>query len=583
MNVNQELQRALGLHQAGRTADAAEIYAAILRVQPDNADALNLLGAALIDCGDPEAGARFCRAAVQAAPDFFAAHVTLGNALQAMGQVDEAVRSFERAVALNGGSVSALNNLASALNAAERFADARDVCSKALGLAPAMAELHSNLGNALMGLREMDGAEEAFRRAIEINPSFAAALYNLGTLLSGKGEAAAAIPYLEKALEVAPPDANMHYNLAMAYRVSGAYEKAEAAFRSCLDRDPSHEDARHNLAATWQDLGRDEEAERMFRGLLAENPDSPELHWNLALVLLQQGNFAEGWREYEWRWRNPAFTSPVRTFREPAWDGADAPGKTILVYAEQGFGDAIQMARFFPLVAKKCARLVVECRPGLERLFATIDGVDDVATFGGELPGFDLHAATMSLPHLLGIAVETIPTATPYLSVPADAAPDPRILKATGRKIGIVWGGDPSRQRQEERNCGLERFVALGDRDDVSLFSLQVGERAEGLKAASAEARIVDLQDGLRDFADTAAAIRALDLVIAVDTAVGHLGGALEVPTWILLPKNGSYLWMRARETSVWYPTVRLFRQSRQNDWSEVFARVRSALDTLPS
>ncbi len=581
MDAKQQLQKALKLHQAGQTGDAAMIYGEIIRANPGNVDALNLLASILTDAGNLDSALNLCRQATTIAPDFFAPWVTMGNTLQAMGRLEEAADAFRRSCSLNTESPHAFTNLGSVLNALKRFEEARDACKTALTLDPTMAAAYNNLGHAHLGLGEEPEAETAFARAVELVPGFSDALYNLGTTLSRMGRADEAIPHLEAALRLTPHQVNKTYNLALAYAQAGRYETAEATYRACLNLDPGHEDSLNNLAATLKDLGRPGEAEDYLRQALAANPDDAQLHWNLSLVLLQTGKFEEGWREYEWRWESPGFTTQKRDFNKPAWDGGEAPGATLLLHAEQGFGDAILAARYVPPAAKGCNRIVVECRPGLERLLGTLDGAAEIVTMGDDLPPFDLQLPMMSLPRAFGTTLKTVPAEIPYLTVPDGAEADSRIAEADGIRVGIVWAGSATLKKDVERSLDPKLFRMLAGVEGVTLFSLQVGGPTQGFEALADLGNAVDLAPGITDFADTAAAVAALDLVVSVDTAVAHLAGALGKPVWTLHAVNASHQWLMEREDSPWYPTMRLFRQPDRGEWQPVMAQVTEALKAM--
>lgn len=578
VTATDRLRQALRLHREGNIAEAAEAYAALIRSDPGNADALHLLAGILIDAGNPDAGIMLARNATVAAPDFFAPFVTLGNGLQAAGRLEEAESSFRTATLLNPSSPEAWNNLASVQNRLGRHAEAASSCREALARDPPLPEALNNLGNALMHMSDPAGAETAFRRALELRPGFSDVLYNLGTLLAGTGRAEEALEPLAAAAASDPGRPAKHYNLANALREAGHPEAAVQRFRAALDLDPGHADARNNLAATLHEMGCLDEAESEFRRALDRAPEDAGLHWNLALVLLQKGDYRAGWAEYEWRWRHPGFTSPRRSFREPRWDGRPLPEGTLLVWAEQGLGDGIQFARFASLAAERCGQVVLECRPPLARLLRSLPGVPRVVAMGDELPPFDAHIPAMSLPHVLGATPDTIAArATPYLAVPQGIAADPRIRTAPGRKIGFAWAGSPTRAGDAKRSCLVSEFARLFAVPGTDWFSLQVGPRASELPAVG----VADLSPGLTDFAATAAAMQDLDLVIAVDTAVVHLAGALGRPVWVLLSHAPGYLWPAGRNDSPWYPTARLFRQDRPGDWKGVFAGVREALESF--
>ncbi|HOT84086.1 MAG TPA: glycosyltransferase family 9 protein, partial [Candidatus Defluviicoccus seviourii] len=291
----------------------------------------------------------------------------------------------------------------------------------------------------------------------------------------------------------------------------------------------------------------------------------------------------DGWREYEWRWRVPGFTTPARSFAAPAWDGAPLAERTLFVHAEQGLGSAIQFVRYVPLVAAQGGRVVLECQPPLKRLFegalASPNGpVAQLIVKGDALPAFDVHAPLMSLPHLLRTKLATVPARVPYLTAPADACARwaERLASAPRPRVGLTWAGNRNHPNDRNRSLAADALASLVRAGAASFFSLQVGQ-AEGTAAFPA-GTVTDLAPALTDFAETAAVISGLDLVISVDTAVAHLAGALAKSCWLLLPEPAEWRWLVRREDSPWYPTFRLFRQRARGDWVDVVARVTAAL-----
>lgn len=581
VDLTRELERGIALQRRGRLAEALQVYKAVLAADPGNADALNLLSTIALALGDFARAAQLAGESVRRAPGFFAAHVSLGNALQAKGDAGAAAAAFRAALALNPRSAEAASNLASALNALGHHAEARAAAETALGLQPSLAEAHVNMGNALGGLDRAAEAAASYRRALDLDPAHAGAHYNLGTTLADAGDAQAALPHLARAAVLDPNRADVHYNLANTALALDLHGEACAAFAAAVRLGPGDARAHNNLGGALQGLGRIADAVESFRKAVALEPEAADLHWNLALALLQAGRYEEGWREYEWRWRNPDFTSPFRDFGRPAWDGGELGGRSILLHSEQGAGDAIQFVRYAPLVAALGGRVWLECRPSLKRLFATVDGVERVFATGEEPPPFDLQSPLMSLPRILGTTVATIPDRVPYLNVPAGAGAG-IVLPDNGRLgVGFAWAGSPTRRDDRKRSLEPSRFAPLFDVPGTAFFSLQVGAPGPGFAAIAHFPNVADLSPALSDFADTAAAAAGLDVIICVDTALAHLAGALARPAWVLQPFARSYLWLAGRDDSPWYPTLRLFQQTRPGDWDGVLQRVRQALAEL--
>lgn len=342
----------------------------------------------------------------------------------------------------------------------------------------------------------------------------------------------------------------------------------------------------YELGEQWRRQGQNREAIACYRQALKRRPDWPEAHISLGHTLLLEGDFAAGWEEMEWRWRLPGVS--LQPFEQPLWAGEPLEGRRILLWAEQGFGDTIQFVRFAADLKRRGASVLLECQPALARLMRSAPGVDEVIPFGASLPEFDVHAPLQRLPYILRTTLETIPARVPYLR------PEParvelwrkRLAAYPGMKIGLVWSGDPRQVSNRRRSVAPELLAPLASIRGVSWLGLQ----KEGTKAgtdgvfpegATPSVPICELAAELTDFAETAAALEALDLLITVDTAVAHLAGALGRPVWTLLSRPTDYRWLMEREDSPWYPTMRLWRQARAGDWAPVVARVARRLREL--
>src|SRR5437899_1944533 len=378
--------------------------------------------------------------------------------------------------------------------------------------------------------------------------------------------------------------ASHHYNLGETYRATGKLEDAIASYRQALALKPDFAEAHKSLGIALWDQGKLDEAITCFRQALTLKPDYVHAHCSLGLALLSAGDLSRGFTEYEWRWRLKEFERQCAglILPQPFWDSYELNGGTILLYAEQGFGTTIQFIRYAPLVARRGGRVIVACQPELVRLLASVAGIAQVVSEREPLPDFDLHASFLSLPRIIGTTLETIPSQCPYLSPPesssvkVEAPPDVRL------KVGIVWAGLPIHRNDRNRSCPLSYFLKLAELPGVVLYSLQKQPMAAGLGEIVPGMRAHNLSDQIGDWADTAAAICQLDLVLTIDTAVAHLAGALGWPVWVLLPHVGvDWRWMTGREDSPWYPSMRLFRQNAPGDWPGVFARVSAELQTL--
>jgi Flp pilus assembly protein TadD len=414
------------------------------------------------------------------------------------------------------------------------------------------------------------------RNAIAQRPVFPEAYAHLGNALHMRGEIGEAITCYQSAVAQLPGFPEAWSNLGHALTTAGESEEAIRCCRRALAQQPDLLDARNNLGEAFRSQGNLDQSIAEYRTAITLDPHYPEAHGNLAQALLQKGEFAEGFGEYEWRWRCDSFRAPRRSFPQPKWDGSDLAGRTILIHAEQGFGDTIQMSRFVPTVIEKGGRVILECPQPLVRLLRNATWSKGAVVVSSESAAdekIDLHLPMMSLPFALRVrSVADIPREVPYLSAV------PRALEGSGLKVGLVWSGSPTHVNDRNRSIPLQLFAPLA-RADVKFHSLQVGEAAAEAKRAPADLNLIDMSHEIRDFADTAGIVAALDLVISVDTAVAHLAGAMGKPVWLLLPFASDWRWMLDREDSPWYPTMRLFRQQRAGDWGPVIRRAAVALD----
>ena len=586
MGVDDELANALELHQAGDLLAAGAIYREVLAQDPDNVDALNLLGVIMHAAGDLELAVELISRATELAPDYAPALINLGNALQAAGRPDDAVKKFKRSLELDPGAGIAASNLASALNDLALHEEARQAGERAVQLIAELPDAHVNLGNALLGLGRSEAAQAKYMAALEQDPHHPGAWFNLGNAHADAGNFRAAVPPYKKAVQFDPDNGDAHYNLANAYQQLDAFPDAIDSFERALSIEPGHIDAKCNLASAWQSSGHPDRAisllkDAIDREMLSGDDESVDLHWNLSLALLQNGNMRDGWREYEWRWRTPTFAEFRREFVEPLWDGGDIFGKSIFVHAEQGFGDALQFVRYVPLLAARGAQVTLECRPELQSLFENVAGVSTCLPLGAEVGSFDVHVPLMSLPYLFGTSGNAVPADVPYLRAPDGIAPDPRLTAVRDVKVGIVWSGSPTRLDNSQRSCPLSAWVPIFEVRGVTFFSLQVGHGRDQLMGSKKVLEIVDLGAGFEDFADTAVAIANLDAVISVDTSVLHLAGALDVTAFALLSQPTGFLWMDHRADSPWYPSLQLFRQTTPRDWSIPVDACAAALNEL--
>jgi tetratricopeptide (TPR) repeat protein len=458
---------------------------------------------------------------------------------------------------------------------------AEEVYRRILDQDPDKATARKRLAEICLAGGRFDEAVANYQQLVRVLPNDEAVRNDMGIALAQVGKLGEATACFQQALSLNPQYAKAHNNLGIVLAREGRLEEALARYRQSLSLNPDNAEAHYNLGNLFRDLGRLEEAQASYRQAIRLKPDHADAQTNFAMTWLLLGDFEHGWPGYEWRWRTPGFA--CRNFLQPPWDGSSLAGATILLHAEQGLGDTLQFIRYAPLVKERGGVVIVECPATLLPLLASCPGIDQLIAYGTPLPPFQTHAPLMSLPRLFGTTLATIPAAVPYVSV----APELRefwrekVSEVQGLKVGVFWQGDPRHRRDRQRSIPLADFAPLAELAGVPLCSLQEGPGADQLAAAPFP--ILDLASRFRNFADTAAALVNLDLVITVDSAVAHCAGALGIPVWVLLPYAPDWRWLLHREDSPWYPTMRLFRQKQPGDWKEVFRRVKAALTELPT
>jgi len=561
------LVRAFLLQTQGRLDEAAGWHRRVLELAesdgPAGCDAGMValahqgLGAILAEQGDPERAVVHYRQALELLPEDAPTWDNLGVVLEALGRDDEALEAYRQAALLDSSAARVWFHLGNVLRRTGRATEAAARYRRALGLQADWPECWNNLGAALQDGERFEEAINAFRRAVDAEPGNAEYLNNLGLALYCAERTGEAIGVLRRALAADNGLAEAHWNLADALRDEGELEAALGHYRRALRLRPDY-------SATW---------------------------WNLGLALLTAGRLREGFALYHWR-RHPEV--PIETYPHvlagPRWDGSRFAGRTLLIHCEQGFGDAIQCLRFVPQVKVLGGRIVLEVPGGLLRLAERLDGVDRFVVFDPRRPpevAYDLHASVMDLPALLHVTEATIPQTVPYMHVP-----EALVARWRGRfdarryHVGLIWAGNPKHRNDRNRSCPAEAMAALGAASGaasesadgsgggaggVCFWSLQVGPGVEQLGRLRQRLAVEDLSGELTDFAETAAAMRHLDLVVSVDTAAAHLAGALGRPVWLAIPFVPDWRWGIGRTDSPWYPTMRIFRQPRRGAWGDVF------------
>lgn len=566
----------------GRPRDALQAYERAVLARPNYAEALCNLGATLAALGRNDEALSSYDRALAVVPDFSEALSNRGNALKALGRLDEALLSYDRALTARPDDAQALFNRGVTLHELKRFEEALSSYDRALEVAPDHAEALSNRGEVLRQLGRLQDALSSYDRALATRPDYAEALSNRGNVLKALRRFDDALASYDAALRINPDYPAALSNRAVTLQ---ALDRLDEALSSCDRALALHADsieALTNRASVLQELGRFDEALAIYDHLAAIAPDHAEAQINRAFLLLLTADFANGWPAYEWRRKLPSWVE--RDFTQAEWSGQDIAGKRLLLHAEQGFGDTIQFARYAELAAGRGAHVILEVQALLKPLLGGLFGVEVVAAGRDQLPPFDLHCPLLSLPHVFATPPATIPGGVPYIVAPADriAAWAPRLPAEGGRagelRVGLAWSGHRDNARDHERSIPFARLAPLLSVPNIRFVSLQKDIRATDADDFGRCGNLVDLRAELHDFADTAAVIAQLDLVITVDTAVAHLAGAMGKPVWVLLPRVPDFRWLLDRTTSPWYPSARLFRKGHADTWDDVIASVAAEL-----
>jgi len=576
--------QAVALFWGGRLAEAKRIARRILADQPKHAQALHLLGVALSQQGNHTEGLRFIDAAMQIEGQSASIHNSRGNVLRALQRFSDAVASYDKAIALKSDFAEPFCNRGTALQELKRFAEALGSYDNAIALKSNYAEAFCNRGLALQELNRFDEALASYDKAIALRPDYPEAFYNRGLGLQRLKRFDEALASYDQAIALKSDFAEAFCNRAASLRQLKRLNEALASYDQAIALKPDLAEAFFSRGIVQQELKRLDEALASYNRAIAFKPDYAEAIWNRALGMLLLGRYEEGWRDYESRSTAKDFPSRWPDLEVPTWQGEDLSGRHLLVLEEQGLGDTIQFVRYLPLLAERNCKVTFLAPAKLVRLLrGSMQPVEIVSELkaGQEI---DFHVALLSLPLRFNTTLGSIPHKVPYVRAePELEARWKAQIGAHGFKIGIAWQGNP--KIAEGRSIPLEQFVPLSRVPGVRLISLQKHVGLDQLARLSKDAAIESLGEafdsGPDAFIDTAAVMTNLDLVITADTSIAHFAGALGRPTWIALKHLPDWRWLLDREDCPWYPTVRLFRQPRPDDWASVFARINQELKSL--
>ena len=575
----------LGAANAGRKqwSEAEQCFREVSHFEPDYADAHNNLGNVLKEQGKlDEAVASYTRAQMIES-DNADIHYNLGTTLQKKGKLDEAVASYTRALQIRPDYVKAHCDLGGSLKEQGKLDEAVASYTRALQIKPDYAEAHNNLGNALQEQGKLDEAAANFTRALQIKPDYAEAHNNLGNTLREQGKLDEAVASYTRALQIKPDYAEAHNNLGNALQEQGKLDEAAANFTRALQIKPDYAEAHNNLGDALREQGKLDEAVASYTRALQIKPDYAKAKWNMSLVSLLQGNLRHGFELMETRlYKSEASIRAPRNHL--IWDGKQIiMGAKFHVYEEQGLGDIIQFSRYLPLLKAKGAIVTFHVKAKLHSLLSTLNSDIELSASAPPADKLDFEAPLMSLPHLLGTQLDTVPAPIPYLSANEENSRRWRDKLSSDKfKIGICWQGSKLNV-DVGRSFPLALFEDISNISNIELISLHKGEGEDQLENIAFDVTTLgpDFDAGPDAFCDTAAVMMNCDLIMTSDTAVAHLAGALGCNTWVILKSVPDWRWMMDVSNSPWYPNMTLYRQKNRGDWEAVLNEVQHDLRAL--
>jgi tetratricopeptide (TPR) repeat protein len=579
------MRKAASLWQQGRLKDAERVCDGVLATNPQDFDALHLSGLIKHQRGRSVDALRLVAAALKSKPGSADALINYGVILDALKRHEEALNSFDRALAAHADNATLYCNRANALKALGRYEEALAGYDRALAQQPGLVSAHNNRGTMLAALDRHEEALASYDRVLALSPQSAAdpsVLNNRGTVLTKLKRHDEALASLDKALALKPDYGDALTNRGAVLAELGRHHEALENYAQALRLSPNFTSAHLNRGNAFLALNRLADALASFDQAVALDPENPEANFNAAITRLCMGDFREGWKQYEYRWKRKNFGTLPRNC-PPMWRGeGDLHGKTIFLMAEQGMGDLIQFARYVPLVAARGAKVLLGVHLPLVALAASVKGVSEVIASGGKVPEFDLYCPLLTLPLAFGTELATIPADIPYIR-----ADERRVAKWSGRlsangrlRIGICWAGTKAHFNDRNRSMSLERFACLFSVPNLDYVCLQKDVSDTDL-AMLREHGVTALGHEFQDFSDTAAVVSMLDLIVSVDTSVAHLAGAMGKAVALLVPFSPDFRWQLDRTDSPWYPTMRLFRQSAIGDWDTPLDRLRQELSAV--
>ena len=565
--------------QQRKLPEAEAAFLLAIRFGPTNLTMYVNLATAILEQGRPQEGECWARQAIQLNPELPEPHRLLGSALEARKQHDAAEAAYREAIRLDPKHVDAHYKLGRLLTRRHKPKEAEPILREAVKLKPTHASAWHTLAQVLSETDRHPEAVDCAREAVKHDPKSSDLHNSLGIALAACEKFAEAEAAYRESLRLNPKNASAHSNLGNSVRAQGRPDEAEVSLREALRLSPKYAEAHNNLGIVLVQLGREQEGVQHYDEAIKLKPDYPEAHMNRSLTYLCDGDFARGWPEYEWRLK----VRPLKHKQTPGprWDGSPIEGKKLLITSEQGLGDCIQFIRYAQLAKSRGATVTFDAPSPLKSLMATCPGLDRVPPKGEPIT-YDLHVPLLSLPSIFGVPPDAATATIPYFTPELERLEHWRkeLANVPGLRVGIAWQGSKVHKGDRLRSVPLTRFAPLAAVPGVSLLSIQKGAGTEQLTDGSANGM------GILDFGsktapemiDVAALMMNLDLIVSIDTAVIHLAGALGRPTWVAIPYAPDWRWQRNREDTIWYPTMRLFRQTTRGEWDSVFGRMAAAL-----
>lgn len=530
----------------GENKKSYEYYVKAINSNPNNSMTYNNLGNLLKDTNNYKAALKVYSDAIKVNPKNAHSYNNIGMLFERVNDNNRAIKAYKDAIRVNPKFDKAVNNIGVILYKQNKFEQAIEIFKIALKIKPDYFELYSNIGACFNKLKEYDKAIESLDLAIKKNPKNSGAYTNLGNVYNKLKDYKKAAKLHEESIKLDPNGANAYSNLGTSYKYLGQTSKAISSYKNAIEIDPNFANA----------------------------------HFDLSTMYLAKGDFENGWKEYEWRFNKDEMKGHIYKFKDifskPRFTGKeDVSGKMVLLHSEQGFGDSIQLIRFITLFKEKFnCKIALKCRDELTELFKCIAEIDILTSRSENTPEFDYQLSIMSMPYILNIkSFNEFPNKFPYL---VSSKNDEIDIKKEKKKIniGICWSASVTSESYEERVLELKRFLPIINNDKINVYNLQLGPDRKEIKDLGIENTLIDLTPKLTDFSKTAALINQLDLVVSSDTSVVHLSGALNIPTWVLVPKIPDWRWQNKGNKSQWYPSIELFRQKSLSNWDSVFQSV---------